>query len=259
MLKLLYHLYPPKYQCGYILPCILQHIKLHRAPDNAGIQAGGLIALLLRYRLVDCSDNCRRIRANQTYADVILKSCRYRDDISGIVKRHAIPSKPVVQIIRCVERSACIVQHDCTVSIIRRGQTYSLDAERITSHKMDQTCCVIVGTNCSMPALLTVRAVVGDLVVHPIWDVGRQQGFVIAQRFATPHNVHIIRRQSLAMGDVYVAIEIVNNFLDCPLNKFLRIRYSSSPLSYNCLTCNCKINNVCIFTNILVTYDPVTI
>ena len=45
----------------------------------------------------------------------------YDDAISNIVKRHAIPSKPIVQICRCAERSACIVQRDCAVIIIRRG------------------------------------------------------------------------------------------------------------------------------------------
>lgn len=70
-------------------------------------------------------------------------------------------------------------------------------------------------------------SVVSDLIVHPIRNVGRQQGLVVTQRLAAPHNVYIIRRQRLAVGDIYVAIEIVNNCLDCPTDKFLRIHYSS--------------------------------
>lgn len=85
----------------------------------------------------------------------------YDDATSSIVKRHAIPSKPVMQICRCAERSACIVQRDCAVTIIRRGQACALDAERVTSREMNQACRIFIGSDCCITTLRPVRAAGG--------------------------------------------------------------------------------------------------
>lgn len=109
-------------------------------------------------RLVNCPHDLRSISANHGNAEIMFSSSSYDNTVSHIVKRHAIPSKPVMQICRCAERSACIVQRDGTVTIIRRREACALDAERITSREMNQACCILFCTDCRIPTLRSVVA-----------------------------------------------------------------------------------------------------
>lgn len=62
-------------------------------------------------------------------------------------------------------------------------------------------------------------AIVGNFIVHPVGNGGRDQNFVVLQGLARSHNERILGGQLEVVGDINMAVEVVHNGGSGPLDK----------------------------------------
>lgn len=77
-------------------------------------------------------------------------------------------------------------------------------------------------------------AVVGNFVVHPIGDGGRNQRLVVLQGLARLHNECILGGQLKVVGNINMAVEVVHDGSSGPLDKLDIAHFDlSSLLGFN--------------------------